>query len=515
MLDARTALARRGPACDSASVNLLVVTLDQCRADVLGAAGHPLVRTPTLDGLCAEGVRFASHYSQAAPCSPGRAALYTGTYQMNNRVVANGTPLADRFDNLARVLRRTGYDPTLFGFTDIGLDPLAADGPMDPRLDSYDGVLPGFSIGLLLPEDQSPWLEWLISLGYDVPSHWVDALRGEPERPAEHSHSAFLTDRFLEWLERQAGGWCAHLSYLRPHSPYAAAGEYASLYDPDDVGMPIARADAIHPLHEGMLTIPVAAAPTDEAALRALRAQYYGMVTEVDAQLGRALQAIRSRGEWGDTAVVVAADHGEQLGDHGLVEKLGYFEESYHTPCIVRDPRHAGAHGSVVDVFTENVDVLPTICAMIGAPIPAQVDGLPLTSFLEGTTPSWWRDAAHWEWDWRYVFIGRDVGGWPMDRRLERNNLAVVRTTSHAYVQFGDGSWRCFDLAADPTWRTESVDPAVVLPLAQALAGWRQEHLDRTYTSMLLTPERLGRWPEGAWSSGEASPRRSRSSSSS
>jgi arylsulfatase A-like enzyme len=482
-------------ACHSAAVNLLLVTLDQCRADVLGVAGHPLVRTPTLDALCAEGVRFANHYSQAAPCSPGRAALYTGTYQMNNRVVANGTPLPDRFDNVARVLRRRGLDPTLFGYTDIGLDPLAAEGPVDPRLDNYDGVLPGLSVGFLLPEDQSPWLRWLEGLGYDVPANWVDALRGEPSRPAHHSHSAFLTNQFLSWLDRQAPGWCAHLSYLRPHSPYAAAGEYAERYDPDDVTLPIARADQVHPLHAAMLAMPVVAAPDDERSLRHLRAQYFGMVTEVDAQLGRVLDAIRDRGEWPDTAIIVAADHGEQLGDHGLVEKLGYFEESYHVPCIVRDPLRKGAHGSVVTAFTENVDVLPTICDVVGAPIPAQVDGLPLTAFLDGSAPPWWREAAHWEWDWRYVFIGRDVPAWPLDRRLERQNLAVVRTDSHAYVQFGDGTWRCFDLARDPTWRTVADDPATVLPLAQALAGWRQEHLDRTYTSMLLSPERLGRWP--------------------
>ena len=476
-------------------MNVLFVTLDQLRADAMSAAGHPLVRTPTLDGIAGAGVRFARHYSQAAPCSPGRAALYTGTYQMNNRVVANGTPLADRFDNLARVARRCGYDPMLFGYTDIGIDPMVADGPTDPRLDAYDGVLPGFSIGLQLPEDQSPWLAWLEKLGYDVPSNWVEALRGEPSRPAVHSHSAFLTDRFLEWLDGQPAGWFAHVSYLRPHSPYAAAGEYSTLYDPADVPLPIERAADVHPLHESVLSLPQVAAPSDEAGMRELRAQYYGMVTEVDAQLGRVIDAIKERHEWDDTAVVVAADHGEQLGDHGLIEKLAYFEESYHVPLLVRDPRHPGSHGSVVEAFTENVDVLPTICELLGAEIPAQADGLPLTAFLEGSTPPWWRDAAHWEWDWRYVFIGSNPSGWPLDRRLERQNLAVVRTSSYAYVHFGDGTWRCFDLAADPTWRTERQEPDVVLPLAQALAGWRQEHLDRTYTSMLLSPERLGRWP--------------------
>jgi arylsulfatase A-like enzyme len=477
-------------------VNVLFVTLDQFRADAMGTAGHPLVRTPTLDSLAADGVRFASHYSQAAPCSPGRAALYTGTYQMNNRVVANGTPLADRFDNVARVARRSGFDPTLFGYTDIGLDPLQADGPADPRLDAYDGVLPGFAVGLQLPEDQGPWLRWLAALGYEVPAHWVDALRGEPDRAPEHSHSAFLADRFLEWLDRQESGWFAHVSFLRPHSPYAAAGPFSRLYDPDDVAMPIPPAARRHPLHDAVLSMPIVAAPVDEAAMRRLRAQYFGMVTEVDYQLGRVLDAIRARGEWDDTAVVVTADHGEQLGDHGLLEKLGYFEESYHIPLIVRDPRHPSAHGRVVTEFTENVDVLPTVCGLLGAEVPAQVDGLPLDAFLEGTMPAWWRDAAHWEWDWRYVFIGAGASGWPLDRRLERQNLAVVRTTTHAYVQFGDGSWRCFDLGADPTWRRETDDPAVVVGLVQELAGWRQEHLDRTYTSMLLSPERLGRWPD-------------------
>ena len=74
-------------------MNVLFVTLDQFRGDCTGAAGHPLVRTPTLDRLAREGARLARHFSQSAPCAPGRAALYTGTYQMNNRVVANGSPL--------------------------------------------------------------------------------------------------------------------------------------------------------------------------------------------------------------------------------------------------------------------------------------------------------------------------------------------------------------------------------------------------------------------------------------
>jgi len=223
-------------------VNILLVTLDQFRGDCLSAAGHPVVRTPNLDRLATNGVRLARHYSQAAPCSPGRACLYTGTYQMNNRVVANGTPLDDRFDNVARAARRAGLDPTLFGYTDQGVDPRLVDAPDDPRLSDYEGVLPGLSIGLEMNSGLGPWREWVRELGHDVAPTVEGALSTEPDRPDELGISAFLTDRFVEWLRRQDRPWFAHVSYWRPHPPYAAAGRWATEYHPDEVGLPIAPA---------------------------------------------------------------------------------------------------------------------------------------------------------------------------------------------------------------------------------------------------------------------------------
>ncbi|MCA9712268.1 MAG: sulfatase-like hydrolase/transferase, partial [Myxococcales bacterium] len=186
--------------------NVLLVTLDQFRADSLSCAGHPVVQTPNLDALAADGVRLANHYSQAAPCSPGRAALYTGTYQMNNRVVSNGTPLDSRFDNLALAARRAGYRPALFGYTDQGIDPRLATGPDDPRLDTYEGVLAGFDAVLHLPTEVGPWIDWLRTLGHDVADDPEAVLATEPDRPADHGVSAFLTDRLIAWIEAQADG---------------------------------------------------------------------------------------------------------------------------------------------------------------------------------------------------------------------------------------------------------------------------------------------------------------------
>ena len=476
-------------------MNVLFVTLDEFRADCLSAAGHPVVETPTLDRLAAEGLRFASHVSQAAPCAPGRASLYTGMYQMNHRVVANGAPLEDRFDNVARMARRAGYAPALFGYTDQGVDPSTVPDPSDPSLDTYEGVLPGFDPVLHLDGRFLGWLAWLEALGYGVLSA-ADALRSEPDRPAEHSVSSFLSDRLIEWIDRQDGPWFAHASYFRPHYPYAAAGGYATRYRPEDAGDALPALPGLHPLYDLALGVEPVRAPDDPGALSRLRAQYFGMVSEVDHQLGRVVEHLRSAGQLDDTVVVVTSDHGEQLGDHGLLWKLGFFEESYRIPCILRHPGNVAGPGRVVTAFTEAVDVLPTLAELLGQEVPVQCDGESLVPFLAGDNPDGWRSAAHYEWDWRDLVMGptRTSGG--PDAGLERYNLAVERTDTHAYVQFADGSWLCFDLSSDPTWATTTTDPAVVLPLAQSMLTWRSNHLGGTYTQRLLGPDRRGLWPE-------------------
>jgi len=478
-------------------VNLLFVTLDQYRGDCLSLLGHEVVRTPSMDALGREGVCFSRHYSQAAPCAPGRACLYTGTYQMHNRVLANGTPLDDRLDNVARMARRLGYEPTLFGYSDQGVDPRLVSDRGDPRLSTYEGVLPGLTVGLdLSSHGWQVWREHVVAAGYDVPATMDGALSTEPERPEHLGISAFLTDSFAAWLHRQDRQWFAHLSYLRPHPPYAAAGRFAREYDPDELDLPVAAGPDRHPFHELALALPFTAAPTGEREMRRIRSQYYGMVANVDEEMGRLRSLLEASGQWEETIVVVTADHGEQLGDHGLLGKLGFFEQSYHVPAIVRDPSRRGGHGLVVKELTEAVDLLPTICELLGAPVGAQLDGLPLTAYLDGSTPPWWRSAATWEFDWSFITVPAGPFEWPWDRRLDRDHLTVRRSATEAYVHFGDGSWRCYDLAADPTWRTETTDPGVVLSAAQAMLAWREENADRTLTGFLLQDGGTGRWPE-------------------
>ena len=149
-----------------------------------------------------------------------------------------------------------------------------------------------------------------------------------------------------------------------------------------------------------------------------MRAQYYGMISEVDAQLGRVVDAIEARGEWDDTLVVVTSDHGEQLGDHGLVEKLGFFPQSYHVIGLWRDPRRAdaGAHDRRASPRTSTCcRRSPTALGSTSRSSATVVRWTPLIANGEGAP---WRTAAHYEWDYRCALHKDSPAPWPQDRTL-------------------------------------------------------------------------------------------------
>ena len=416
---------------------------------------------------------------------------------MNHRVVANGTPLDRSFDNLALTARRAGYSPALFGYTDQAVDPRDTVGAHDPRLQSYEGVLPGFDSVLDLTGRHTPWVDWLATRGVDVGVGLSVLLSTENERDEALSLSKFMTDRYFDWLDDQQQGWFCHLSYLRPHSPYSAAGSFSKMYDPEDMALPISPADNRHPLHEFVLEFRETKAPTDEQKMRTMKAQYLGMISEVDSQLGHLWEVLRARGEWDNTVIIVTSDHGEMLGDHGLIQKVGYFEQSYHIPCVMRAPIADLKHGAVVDHFTENVDIMPTLCDVLAIDTPQQCDGRSLRPFLTGDVVERWRTAASWEFDWSGSLISRDDPEWVWSSALTRCSLAVRRNETHAFVQFADGDFLCFDLASDPTWRTYEKDLQVALRLSSEMNAWRMQHNAHEFTGFLVQNGGVGRWPDG------------------
>lgn len=498
--------------------DVLLITLDQFRGDSLSAVGHPCVRTPNLDALAADGVLFRNHFASCSPCSPARASLLTGLYQMNHRVCRNGTPLDARHATIATVARAAGYDPLLFGYTDQSVDPrgLAAN---DPRLRTYEGIAPGFAVHTDMAEPSPVWRAWLTGRGVDLGSGEHDVFRprgsGRPpagphrEPPAfraEDTETAFLTGRLIEHLsgrDAASGPSFLHLSQLRPHPPFVVPEPYNTLVDPAATPRPVRAADkateaAQHPylayemgrirLAGYVYEAPGLGADMTDEAVAVMRSTYYGMIAEVDAQVGRLIAFLKETGRYDRTLIIATSDHGEMLGDHRLLGKCGYFDAATHVPLIVKPAGGTPAAGRVVESFTESVDVTPTILEEIGAPIPPAMDGRSLSPFLAGRTPAAWRDAVHWEYDFR------EIGTTEVEDKLgltvDTAQLCVLRDRAFKYVHFTGLPPLLFDLARDPSeLENRAGDPdyaAVRADYAGRMLSWRMAHADRTLTGWNL-----------------------------
>ncbi len=500
--------------------NILLILVDQWRADFVPCLDAGFLRMPNLDRLCRQGVTFRNHVTTAVPCGPARASLLTGLYLMNHRAVQNTVPLDIRHMNLGRALRRIGYDPALIGYTTTTPDPRTT-GPGDPRFTYLGDLMDGFrSVGAFEPT-MDGYFGWLANKGYALPERrediWLpaggDAVPGATDRPsripAELSDTAYFTDRALTYLKGVRGKpWFLHLGYYRPHPPFVAPAPYNTMYNPAEMPGPVRtghwRDEARqHPLLDFYLRgigqgsffhgAGGAATGLDEAAVLLMRATYAGLMSEIDDNLGRVFAYLDETKQWEDTMVVFTSDHGEQLGDHWLLGKVGYFDQSFRIPLVVKDAGEASRAGSVESAFTESVDIMPTILEALGGEIPRACDGASLLPLLAGDVPAGWRDALHYEYDFRDIFYSqpeRDLG-----IGMDESSLCVIQDARFKYVHFAALPPLFFDLENDPSQFTNLAESAehagLVKDYAQRALSWRLRHAERTLTAFRATPQGL------------------------
>lgn len=493
--------------------NVLFVTIDQLRADCLwgGLAAHAVL--PNLHALAADGMAFRNHWSVANPCGPARASLLTGQYAMNHRSVRNGTPLPAGKDNLALEMRKAGYLPLLFGYTDTTLDPRVHH-PDDPALKSYEQVMPGFVEMLEMRMEVSvPWRAHLLARGYHLPDYpaYFRPAGPRPDDPAQYraedSDTAFLTDQALMHLKALKPGWFVHLTYLRPHPPLVVPAPWNRLVNPASLPLPD-RADspaadaAVHLfagpcLERNRAADMVEGFPdlTDDAdTVRMLRALYLGLAAEVDHHLGRIIAWLKDSGQYDDTLIVVTADHGEMLGDRHAWGKMHWHDPAWHVPLILRVPDQMAARGQVCDLPTEAIDIAPTILDWAGRRPPASMDGRSLLPLVSGTPPRGWRQATMSELD-----FGDPVNPTPWQTRLGlaagQCNLAILRDGDFTLVHFNGGlppllfarqeAAGARDLAQDPAHRE------TLYRMTAALLDHRMAHADGTFAGTMATPAGL------------------------
>jgi len=478
--------------------NVLLITADQWRGDCLSALGHPIVKTPNLDAIASEGVMFSQHYANAVPCGPSRACLHTGMYLHNHRSGTNGTPLDKRFTNWALELRKADYDPVLFGYTHTAQDPRDID-PGDSRLNTDEGILPGIRPIVDMATHCPDWRQYLKAKGYDVPDtdgatygkKGPPTAKGAPtptQYLAEDSDTAFLTDGMMSFIDNQTGPWAAHLSLRAPHPPWVATAPYHEQYDPD--GLPDFYRHAskqqeqnLHPWLQAHLDSPRNASHDDPARHNLLQASYYGLMSEVDHHMGQLVRFLKDQGEWDNTLFIFTSDHGEQMGDHWMYGKAGFFDQSYQIPLIICGP---GVKAGRCAAFTEHVDIMPTMMDALDLPLPRQCDGRSLQDWLAGEVDLSWREDVHFEYDFRHSQAESTLG---LD--MESACLNVVRDERYKYVHFADLPPLLFDLEVDPGELTNIAQsrPDLVARYAGKLLNWRLATTEKSLSHLQIVRE--------------------------
>ncbi|MCJ8323475.1 MAG: alkaline phosphatase family protein [Rhizobiales bacterium] len=500
---------------------ILFIIMDQLRADCVFGALAEHIDMPNLTALMADATCFKRHYSVVNPCGPARASILTGQYAMNHRSIRNGTPLAHNTPNLAREMRKAGYDPMLFGYTDTSLDPREHH-PNDPDIRHYEQVLPGFNEKLEMRFESSfPWRAALKSRGYKLPAYadfftpaTPDGQAAKLNDPAfyraEDSDTAFLTDYALNELSvRRDEDWFAHITYIRPHPPLVAPAPYNQMYQDADFPPPkrlenVADEADVHPFHKYYLQAykshPIIKGPMagfdkeqDDEAIHIARSVYFGLITELDHHIGRIINQLKQSGEFDETLIVIKADHGEMLGDHHMWGKQCAYDAAYHVPLIIRDPYQPQMHGKSVEMFTESIDVTPTILDWVGQTAPVAMDGHSLMPFLSGETPKGWRQHVFAELDYgdprtaEYTEQTFGIG-------LRETNLCFIRTQDYKLVHFnGRLPALLFDVANDPDEMTNlAANPEyaeTLLAMTQKLLNHRMTNTNHALSDMLLTKQ--------------------------
>src|ERR687898_3488687 len=314
--------------------NVLLVMADQLVPFLTGAYGHPVVRTPALDRLAAEGIRFDAAYTPYPLCSPARASFMTGRYASRLGFYDNASILPADEPTAAHYLTSAGYDTALSGKMHfVGPDQLHGfrrrlttdvfPGTMDwvPTIDEKGRfVRGGHARSYVTPEvGVRPWTKFL---SYDEETHFR-ALEFLRERGRLEPDDPF----FLV------------VSYHHPHDPFKVTQELWDLYEGAEIELPSVPDE----IEWSAMDVWANAAPetdqvdlSDRDALTALRRSYYGLVTYVDRKLGELLAALEQTGQAGDTVVLFTSDHGDMLAERRMVEKRCFYEWSVRIPLLLR-----------------------------------------------------------------------------------------------------------------------------------------------------------------------------------
>jgi arylsulfatase A-like enzyme len=421
--------------------NILWICSDQQRYDTIHALGNEHIHTPHLDRLAAEGVAFTHAHCQSPICTPSRASFLTGMYPSTIHACTNGNDYwAGAAPLVSKMLADAGYDTGLAGKLHLA----GAAGRIEPRGDD------GYRVFEWSHHSRNDWSEghayadWLRAQGVDP-----EIVRNHPaDLPPELHQTMWCAERAIAFIEQQRSGpWLMSVNPFDPHTPFDPPAPYLHRYNAESLPWPLFRESdlAAQALLVGVDFQTTCRRPSEFDA-RQVKAAYYAMIELLDDAVGRMLHALERSGQRENTIVVYTSDHGEMMGDHGLLLKgCRFYEGLVRVPLIISWPARYRS-GLVSDALVELTDIMPTLLDACGLPIPSRVQGRSLQAILSGASdPHVHRDAVRCEY---YHVLNPQGPGGP---KFVGSYSTMLRTRRHKLVvHHGHEMGELFDLENDP-----------------------------------------------------------------
>ena len=376
--------------------NILWYCTDQQRFDTIGALGNPHVHTPTIDALVEGGTAFTHAYCQSPICTPSRSSFMTGLYPTRAHNTRNGNESFDAHPPLiSKLIADAGYHCGLIGKFHLQ----SAGKRTEPRLDD------GFSYWKFSHAPRDDWQEghdyadWVKERGGDL-----DAMRESEERvPAEFHQTTWATERALEFLseaEEIDKPWMLNINPYDPHPPFIPPKQYAEQFDPAAMPGPHFRDSDISAQERlAPVDFQTKARPPEDLGASEIQSKYYAMIALIDDQLARIVEQLDKSGKRDNTIIIFTSDHGESLGDHGLLLKgCRFYEGLVRVPLIFNCPKSI-AGGVRSDALVELLDMSATLLDLAGVELPDYFQGTSLRPILSGgASPDHHRDSVRSEY---------------------------------------------------------------------------------------------------------------------
>ena len=438
--------------------NILFIMTDQHNAHALGCYGSKEVKTPNMDRLAREGALFEDAFCQTGQCCPARYSIWTGRYARTHGLYGNQQMENIKEDTIGDIFKRKGYKTGTIGKHHMNMDVVPDKHGFDVVIDipeyrafmKSEGASGQEGKGDFLPETVHPGRSRVGACQADNDHHkcgyWaaqsIDFLRANKEEP-----------------------FCLWLSFYGPHTPIILSEPWASMYDPASTKLPPNYKYDYDYDTPGLKATQEKSGTFTEELHRQTLAYYYGLITQIDYNIGRVLDELDSLGLADNTAVVYTADHGEMMSEHGAWTKgMQGYDATVRVPLILRCPGVI-PQGVRRQEMACSIDLLPTLLELTHQSIPQNVQGKSLVAPAKGKSGAW-RDTVFSE-------IGNSL----------ENQCVTTRTADTKYVRYhADGEVayeQLFDLEKDPWEMKNQIGNAkykkVVADMRRRLARWEQE----------------------------------------